>query len=60
MARLNEAMNRALHKAEGRETFANLGATPAGGTPDEFGTLIKAQVAHWGKIVRESGIKMPQ
>jgi tripartite-type tricarboxylate transporter receptor subunit TctC len=42
------------------ETFAKLGATPAGGTAEAFGAFIKEQVAHWGKIIRESGIKMSQ
>ena len=60
VTRLNQAMNRALVKLKVREAFANLGAVPAGGTPFEFGTLIKSQVAHWGKIVKEAGIKMPQ
>jgi tripartite-type tricarboxylate transporter receptor subunit TctC len=59
-ARLNDAINRALKKPKVREAFANLGAEATGGTSAEFGDLIKAQVAHWGKIVRESGIKMPQ
>jgi tripartite-type tricarboxylate transporter receptor subunit TctC len=59
-ARLNDAINRALRKPKVREAFANLGAEATGGTNAEFGDLIKAQVAHWGKIVRESGIKMPQ
>ena len=60
VARLNEAVNKALQKPRVVETFAKLGATPAGGTADEFANLIKAQVAHWGKVVRGSGIKMPQ
>jgi tripartite-type tricarboxylate transporter receptor subunit TctC len=59
-AHLNDAINRALRKPKVREAFANLGAEATGGTSAEFGDLIKAQVAHWGKIVRESGIKMPQ
>jgi len=60
VARLNEAVNKALQKPKVIDTFARLGATPAGGTADEFANLIKAQVAHWGRVVRESGIKMPQ
>jgi tripartite-type tricarboxylate transporter receptor subunit TctC len=57
---LNKAVNKALQKPKVVETFAKLGATPAGGTADAFGTLIKEQVVYWGKIIRESGIKMPQ
>jgi tripartite-type tricarboxylate transporter receptor subunit TctC len=60
VTRLNQAMNRALLKPKVREAFANLGAEPAGGTAVEFGSLIGSQVAHWGKIVKEAGIKMPQ
>lgn len=58
--RLNEAMNSALQKPKVRDAFATLGATPAGGTPTEFGNLIRTQIAYWSSIVTESGIKMPQ
>jgi tripartite-type tricarboxylate transporter receptor subunit TctC len=37
VARLNDAINRALQKAKVRDAFATLGATAAGGTPTEFG-----------------------
>lgn len=57
---LNKAINKALQKPKVIETFVKLGATPVGGTADTFGVLIKEQVAHWGKVIRESGIKMPQ
>jgi tripartite-type tricarboxylate transporter receptor subunit TctC len=60
VASLNKAINKALQKPKVIETFAKLGATPAGGTAEDFGALIKEQVAHWGKVVRESGIKMSQ
>jgi tripartite-type tricarboxylate transporter receptor subunit TctC len=57
---LNEAINRTLAKPKTREALAKLGAEAAGGTPSEFGNLLKAQIAHWGTVVKESGIKMPQ
>jgi tripartite-type tricarboxylate transporter receptor subunit TctC len=60
VACLNEAVNKALQKPRVVETFAKLGASSAGGTADEFANLIKAQVVHWGRVVQESGIKMPQ
>jgi tripartite-type tricarboxylate transporter receptor subunit TctC len=59
-ARLNAAVNKALAKPKVREAIAKLGAEPAGGTATEFGALVKGQVAHWGRVVRESGIKLPQ
>ena len=60
VARLNGAINKALTRQGVRSGLAKLGAEPAGGTPAEFGELVKSQVAHWRKVVAESGIKMPQ
>jgi tripartite-type tricarboxylate transporter receptor subunit TctC len=60
VARLNQAIDRALLKPKVRDAFVKLGAEPAGGTSAAFGTLIGAQVAHWERVVREAGIKMPQ
>ena len=60
IARLNEAMNKALQKPKVREALANLGAEPAGGTSAEFGALISSQIARWGKVVKDSGIKMTE
>ena len=59
-AALNSAVNKALQKPKVIETFAKLGATPAGGSADAFGSFIKEQVAHWGRVIKDSGIKMPQ
>jgi tripartite-type tricarboxylate transporter receptor subunit TctC len=60
VATLNKAVNKVLRKPKVVETFAKLGATPAGGPADAFGTFIKEQVVYWGKVVGKSGIKMPQ
>jgi tripartite-type tricarboxylate transporter receptor subunit TctC len=56
--RLNEAFNDALAKPRVREAIKKLAAEPAGGTPAEFGQFLGAQVAHWNKVVKDSGIKM--
>ena len=60
ITRLNSAVNKALAKPRVREAVEKMAATPAGGTPDEFGQFLRAQLAHWSKVVRESGIKMNQ
>jgi tripartite-type tricarboxylate transporter receptor subunit TctC len=60
IARLNQAINKVLAKPKVRETLSKLGAEPAGGTPTEFGDLVKSQLAYWGKVVKDSGIKLPQ
>jgi tripartite-type tricarboxylate transporter receptor subunit TctC len=56
--RLNEAINKALAKPAVREAFAKIAAEPAGGSPAELGALIKSEIAHWGKVVKDAGIKI--
>ncbi len=58
--RLNAAINKALSKPKVREALARVGAEPAGGTPTAYGDLLKAHVAHWAKVVKDSGIKLGQ
>jgi tripartite-type tricarboxylate transporter receptor subunit TctC len=60
IARLNAAVNTALAREKVRNAFANLGAEPVGGTTVEFGAFVNSQITHWGKVVRESGIKVPR
>jgi tripartite-type tricarboxylate transporter receptor subunit TctC len=58
VARLNAAINSALAKPNVRQAFAKVGAEPVGGTSAEYGGLVRSQVAHWAKVVRDAGIKM--
>jgi tripartite-type tricarboxylate transporter receptor subunit TctC len=60
VVRLNEATNKALAKPRVREAIAKMAAEPAGGTPAEFGQFLGSQMAHWSKVVKDSGIKMHQ
>jgi len=60
VVRLNETMNKALAKPRVRDAIEKMAAEPAGGTPAEFGTFLGSQLAHWSKVVKDSGIKMLQ
>jgi tripartite-type tricarboxylate transporter receptor subunit TctC len=40
-----------------REAIGKLGAEAVGGTPAEFSDLMNSQIAHWAKVVKDSGIK---
>ena len=60
ITRLNAAINKALKTPKVRAAFARVGAEPARGSPAEFGNLITSQVAYWGKVVKQSGMKMQQ
>jgi tripartite-type tricarboxylate transporter receptor subunit TctC len=55
-----QSINKALAAPKVRESLAKLGAEPAGGTPAEYGDLVKSQIALWSKVVKDSGMKMQQ
>jgi tripartite-type tricarboxylate transporter receptor subunit TctC len=58
IARLNEAINKALKTDKVREALAKLGVDPGGGTPEAFGALVRSETEHWTKVVQEAGIKI--
>jgi len=60
ISRLNVAVNACIKREKIRSALARLGYETKGGAPAEFGELIKSQVAYWGRVITESGIKMPQ
>jgi len=55
--RLNREVSQALTDRDMEALLATDGVTPAGGTPAEFLSLLGAETARWGKIVRKAGIK---
>ncbi|MBE0548052.1 MAG: tripartite tricarboxylate transporter substrate binding protein [Rubrivivax sp.] len=57
IAALNAALNKSLALPEMREKFAQVGAEPATSTPEEFGTLIRSEVAKWTRVAKAAGIK---
>ncbi|MDQ3216018.1 MAG: tripartite tricarboxylate transporter substrate binding protein [Pseudomonadota bacterium] len=55
---LNFEFNKALQQPELRKRLADEGAAAIGGTSEQFATLIKEEIARWGKVVRESGARV--
>ena len=55
--KFNESINQALQGADMRERLAALAFEPVGGTPQQFSAYVKAEIAKWGKVVREGNIK---
>jgi hypothetical protein len=47
VVRLNEATNKALAKPSVREALAKIATEPASGSPAEFGTFVKSEIALW-------------
>jgi tripartite-type tricarboxylate transporter receptor subunit TctC len=58
VARLNAEINKVLQLPEVREKIINGGAIPVGGSSDEFASMLRTDYAKWGKIVKESGVKL--
>ena len=54
---LNTTLRQVLEDAETRARFAAQGLEPAPRTPEEFGALIRSEIAKWEKVVRATGIK---
>ena len=52
IARLNAEVNRALAAPDVRARIAELGADPAGGTPEQFAAFISGEMARWGKLIK--------
>ena len=55
--RLNQETVKLLGTAAIAEKLASLGAEPAGGTPEQFASLIKAESLRWGRLIDQLGIK---
>ena len=58
IAKLNSEFNKALQQETLRKKLGDEGAEAAGGTPEQFGALIKDEVPRWGKVIKESGAKV--
>jgi tripartite-type tricarboxylate transporter receptor subunit TctC len=57
VAKLNAEVNLALKQPEIAEKLVSLGMTPVGGTPDQFGSFIRADIDKWTKLIRARNIK---
>jgi tripartite-type tricarboxylate transporter receptor subunit TctC len=56
--RLNAVLVKALHTPDMRERLASQGAEAIGNTPEAFAAQMKADIAKWAKVVRDSNIKL--
>lgn len=57
LAKLGNELNAMLRAKDVEERLEPTGVGAAGGTPEEFGALIRAEIVRYGKVIREAGIK---
>jgi tripartite-type tricarboxylate transporter receptor subunit TctC len=58
LQRLNKEVNGSVHSDEVKKVLSSDGLEPAGGTPEEFAALLKAEVARWAQVVKRANIKL--
>ena len=58
IARLNAEVVKGLQTNDMRERLRGLGATPGGGTPEDFAVFFRNEVAKWAKVVKQAGVKL--
>ena len=56
--KLNAAINRAIASQVFRDRFASIGDEPAGGSPEDFAEVIRADSAKWGDVIRRAGARL--
>ena len=55
--RLNQEIVRLLNRADTKEKFLNAGIEVIGSSPEQFAASMKSEIAKWGKVIKDAGIK---
>lgn len=56
--RLNAEINKIVKAPDFAARIANEGLEPSGGTPEEFLTLIKREIAEWAEVIKQAKITL--
>jgi tripartite-type tricarboxylate transporter receptor subunit TctC len=56
--KIQQATKKVLETPEIKQRFAEMGGTPGGGTPAEFGAFMEKEQASWRKIVEAAKLSM--
>ncbi|MDM0114141.1 tripartite tricarboxylate transporter substrate binding protein [Variovorax sp. J22R133] len=57
VAKLNQAINKAIREPDVAEKITSQGNEVAGGTPEAFATFIRSESDRWSKLVKSHNIK---
>jgi tripartite-type tricarboxylate transporter receptor subunit TctC len=57
-AKLAGAISKSLEAPAFRDKLTGMGATPVGGTPEEFGAMLVKENAKWAKAIKDANIKI--
>jgi tripartite-type tricarboxylate transporter receptor subunit TctC len=54
----NAEIRKMLSVPEVSQRLIDMGADPASSSPEELAAYVKSELARWGKVVRDTGIKL--
>jgi tripartite-type tricarboxylate transporter receptor subunit TctC len=57
IGKLNKEINAILADPKTKEEFAKIGGTAIGGTAEEYGKFVAAEIEKWGKVIKTANIK---
>ena len=58
IAKLNKEIARILHQQDVKDKLATDGAEAVGNSPEQFGAHVRNEVAKYGKLVKQLGLKL--
>lgn len=58
--RLNQEIVRVLERPDIKEKLAKLGLESGGSTPEQLAAFVKADMAKWGKVIKDAGLRPPK
>ena len=56
--RLNKEVNESLKSKDVEKVLASDGLEPAGGSAQEFASIIKNEIGRWSQVVKRAGVKL--
>ena len=57
VARIQRAVARIVNQPDNRERLTGMGVDIVAGTPEEFAAYLRAEIARYTKVIKETGIK---
>jgi tripartite-type tricarboxylate transporter receptor subunit TctC len=58
LERIHQESVKAMQSPELKQVWESQGATAGGESPEEFGKLVRSEIAKWAKVVKDSGAKV--
>ena len=57
VTRLSSEIQRCMQQPDVKAKFLAAGVESVGSTPERFGAIVKSEMAKWGKLIKDSGIR---